>query len=135
MEKQIQIYLKRIKALISLNSIEEKEFIKQLNQQIHQSYEESEFHDYDSLVSVYGTPNEVASSYLETQDPDRFVKYWKTKKYIAIIILVAILAIVLVSGVRIYRLNQFYDEFRDSSNLHEETTIVENTNINIEKGE
>ena len=128
MEKEIRKYIKSIKALISLNSKEEKTFIKQLEKQIQQSYSNAEFLDYNGLVATYGTPNEVATSYLEIQDPDRFVKYFKVKKRIASSIILLMVFIVLYSFYQVYNENQLYIEARKSLHLHEETTITESTN-------
>lgn len=125
MNDSIKTYMKRVKAMIALHSKEEKVFLGNLKHEIEISYENNEVANYEELVNVYGSPNEVAASYLETQDPDRFIKHLKIKKMVAALIILIATIVIIVGCFKIYRYNQLYNEIHESIFLQEETTITE----------
>ena len=122
MEKEIKLYIKRIKALISLNSIEEKKFINQLKEQIDSSYANKDISDYNSLVEKYGTPNEVANSYLATQDPIRFIKCFNIKKLCLSTFVLLLLSILFINMFRLYKYQQYDKEAVENGFILEHDT-------------
>ena len=65
---------------------------------------------YQDIVDEFGSPNEVAGSYIETLDSDEIIKKLNKKKIINIFISVIIILCISVWGFERYRINQLIDE-------------------------
>ncbi len=105
-------YLKEVKLLIPLNTKEKKKFIDLLKQQI----QSVGIVNYEELIDQFGSPKEVAASFIENTDTTLLIKKLKKKNYIKTIVTVIIVCLLVVSFFEIYRLNQLYEEAK--TNIH-----------------
>lgn len=126
MKKIIKQYVQCVKALIPITSQESKKFLRSLNQNLTMSYENNEIKNYSDLIALYGSPNDVAISYLNEIEPDIILKQLKRKKYLSYTTCIGIVAIMLLGTVSIYRVNKKYNEAAlHILDFREETTIIE----------
>lgn len=126
MKKIIKQYVRCVKALIPITSKESKEFIRLLNQNLTKSYENDEIKNHSDLITIYGTPNDVAISYLNEIEPDIILKQLKKKKYLSYTTFIGIVTIMLLGTVSIYNVNKKYNEAAlHILDFREETTIIE----------
>ena len=91
MSKDIKKYMKYVKKIISIHSKDKKEFIQLLTQKIIEFSNEHDSCSYQDIVDEFGSPNEVAGSYIETLDSDEIIKKLNKKKIIKIFISVIIM--------------------------------------------
>ncbi|MEG0526882.1 MAG: hypothetical protein RR531_05145 [Longicatena sp.] len=127
MKKLIKEYVHCINALIPINSKESKEFIISLNKKIIRSYENCEIHNYTEMITKFGSPNEVAISYINGIEPEQIIKQLDKKKHLSFLMYTGIFAIILIGITGILKVNQEYEGAADSLlNIRIETTITEN---------
>ena len=105
MSNDIKKYIKYVKKIIPIHSKDKKEFIQLLTQKIIEFSNEHDSCSYQDIVDEFGSPNEVAGSYIETLDSDEI-----KKKIINIFISVIIILCISVWGFERYRINQLIDE-------------------------
>ena len=74
MSNDIKKYIKYVKKIISIHSKDKKEFIQLLTQKIIEFSNEHDSCSYQDIVDEFGSPNEVAGSYIETLDSDEIIK-------------------------------------------------------------
>ena len=74
MNNDIKKYIKYVKKIISIHSKDKKEFIQLLTQKIIEFSNEHDSCSYQDIVDEFGSPNEVAGSYIETLDSDEIIK-------------------------------------------------------------
>ena len=103
MSNDIKKYIKYVKKIISIHSKDKKEFIQLLTQKIIEFSNEHDSCSYQDIVDEFGSPNEVAGSYIETLDSDEIIKKLNKKKIINIFC-------ISVWGFERYRINQLIDE-------------------------
>ena len=125
MNSDIKKYINEIKKIIPINSKDKKDFLKMMEQRILESSNLENKCDYDNIVKEFGKPNEVAASYIEEIDTDTILKILKRKQYIKWLISIWIIAIILISIFKIYRLNQLYEIAKNELDLREELEIIE----------
>ena len=85
-------------------------FIVFLTQKIIEFSNEHDSCSYQDIVDEFGSPNEVAGSYIETLNSDEIIKKLNKKKIINIFISVIIILCISVWGFERYRINQLIDE-------------------------
>lgn len=125
MHKDMKRYIKETKTIIPINSKNKKEFIKMLEEKIMEfTYTENKF-SYNEIVEAFGTPNEVASAYIEELDTKTIIKELKMKKYLKVLSYVVLVSILCISLFKIYRLNQLYDLAKKELDVHPVTEIIE----------
>lgn len=132
MDKDISKYMKQVSKMITFSSKDKKEFLSLLEVRI-QDFCESHSSSYDSIAEEFGTPNEVAASYIENLDTQELLKYLNKRKFMKILTSILVTCIIVVSLFYIYRLNQLYIEVKNSIIVSEETTITEEEPIVIEE--
>ena len=110
MSNDIKKYIKYVKKIIPIHSKDKKEFIQLLTQKIIEFSNEHDSCSYQDIVDEFGSPNEVAGSYIETLDSDEIIKKLNKKKIINIFISVIIILCISVWGFERYRINQLIDE-------------------------
>ena len=86
MSNDIKKYIKYVKKIISIHSKDKKEFIQLLTQKIIEFSNEHDSCSYQDIVDEFGSPNEVAGSYIETLNSDEIIKKLNKKKIINIFI-------------------------------------------------
>jgi len=119
--KEIKKYLNEVKLMLPINSKDKREFLNQLNDYIANS----DIDTYQEAVKHFGKPNEVATSFLGDMDTELLIKKLRKKRYIQFTCLIILICIFLVSGFRIWRLNQLYNEFKEDQPVIVETEIIE----------
>lgn len=70
MNSDMKKYIREVKLILPLNLKEKNEFILMLENRI----KESHLSTYKEIVNELGTPNEVASSFIEDMDTDILIK-------------------------------------------------------------
>ena len=90
MSNDIKKYIKYVKKIISIHSKDKKEFIQLLTQKIIEFSNEHDSCSYQDIVDEFGSPNEVAGSYIETLNSDEIIKKLNKKKIINIFISVEV---------------------------------------------
>ena len=91
MSNDIKKYIKYVKKIIPIYSKDKKEFIQLLTQKIIEFSNEHDSCSYQDIVDEFGSPNEVAGSYIETLNSDEIIKKLNKKKIINIFISVIII--------------------------------------------
>ena len=109
-EKEIKKYIKYVKKIIPFYSKDKKEFLKLLTQKIIEFSNTHPNFTYQNIIDEFGSPNEVAGSYIETLNSDEIIKKLNKKKIINIFISVIIILCISVWGFERYRINQLIDE-------------------------
>ena len=97
MNNDIKKYIKYVKKIISIHSKDKKEFIQLLTQKIIEFSNEHDSCSYQDIVDEFGSPNEVAGSYIETLDSDEIIKKLNKKKIIALA-MSAVMAVGMIAG-------------------------------------
>lgn len=115
MSNDIKKYIKYVKKIIPIHSKDKKEFIQLLTQKIIEFSNEHDSCSYQDIVDEFGSPNEVAGSYIETLDSDEIIKKLNKKKIINIFISVIIILCISVWGFERYRINQLIDEAKHTN--------------------
>ena len=110
MSNDIKKYIKYVKKIIPIHSKDKKKFIQLLTQKIIEFSNEHDSCSYQDIVDEFGSPNEVAGSYIETLDSDEIIKKLNKKKIINIFISVIIILCISVWGFERYRINQLINE-------------------------
>ena len=110
MNKEIKKYIKYVKKIIPFYSKDKKEFLKLLTQKIIEFSNTQPNCTYQNIIDEFGSPNEVAGSYIETLNSDEIIKKLNKKKIINIFISVIIILYISVWGFERYRINQLIDE-------------------------
>ena len=98
MNKEIKKYIKYVKKIIPFYSKDKKEFLKLLTQKIIEFSNEHDSCSYQDIVDEFGSPNEVAGSYIETLNSDEIIKKLNKKKIIALFFIVGGIIIYSVCG-------------------------------------
>lgn len=101
MSNDIKKYIKYVKKIIPIHSKDKKEFIQLLTQKIIEFSNEHDSCSYQDIVDKFGSPNEVAASYIETLNSDEIIKKLNKKKIINIFISVIIILCISVWGWKI----------------------------------
>ena len=103
MNKEIKKYIKYVKKIIPIYSKDKKEFIQLLTQKIIEFSNEHDSCSYQDIVDEFGSPNEVAGSYIETLNSDEIIKKLNKKKiiniFISVIIILCIRPVVFKSSI------------------------------------
>lgn len=110
MNKEVERYIKYVKKLIPIRSKDKKEFIKLLTEQINEFANEKEHCTYQDIVDEFGTPNEVAGSYIENVNSKIIVKNLNNKRIIKIVFIILIVLCISAWGFERYRLIQLLNE-------------------------
>ena len=113
MSNDIKKYIKYVKKIIPIYSKDKKEFIQLLTQKIIEFSNEHDSCSYQDIVDEFGSPNEVAGSYIETLNSDSRRSKESTSLTpftVQVRLLVIIILCISVWGFERYRINQLIDE-------------------------
>lgn len=123
MNREIKAYVKRVKRIIPFYSKDKKEFIILLEERINEYVNENNKNTYQDIVDEFGMPNEVAGSYIESLKTDYILKQLNKKRILKVLVSVIIVLALTVWGFEMYRLNQLYEEVKDSIHGYYEESI------------
>ena len=104
MNKDSKKFIKYVKRIIPIHSKDKREFILLLTQRIKEFSDDLERCTYQDIVNEFGTPNEVAGSYIENM-----------KKLLKYFLSTLLILITLLWGFKMYRLNQLYEEAKSET--------------------
>ena len=97
-KKEIKKYIKYVKKIIPFYSKDKKEFLKLLTQKIIEFSNTQPNCTYQNIIDEFGSPNEVAGSYIESLENDEIIKKLNKKKIIALFFIVGGIIIYSVFG-------------------------------------
>ena len=139
MNKDSKKFIKYVKRIIPIHSKDKREFILLLSQRIKEfseypKYKQLYIHAFDrmiderkriglkverctyqDIVNEFGTPNEVAGSYIENMESNELIKKLNRKKLFKYFLLTLLILITLLWGFKMYRLNQLYEEAKSET--------------------
>ena len=104
MNKDSKKFIKYVKRIIPIHSKDKKEFSDDL-----------ERCTYQDIVNEFGTPNEVAGSYIENMESNELIKKLNRKKLLKYFLSTLLILITLLWGFKMYRLNQLYEEAKSET--------------------
>lgn len=111
MNKDSKKFIKYVKRIIPIHSKDKREFILLLTQRIKEFSGDLE----QDIVNEFGTPNEVAESYIENMESNELIKKLNRKKLFQYFLLTLLILITLLWGFKMYRLNQLYEEAKSET--------------------
>lgn len=115
MNKDSKKFIKYVKRIIPIHSKDKREFILLLSQRIKEFSDDLERCTYQDIVNEFGTPNEVAGSYIENMESNELIKKLNRKKLFKYFLLTLLILITLLWGFKMYRLNQLYEEAKSET--------------------
>ena len=107
--------IKYVKRIIPIHSKDKREFILLLTQRIKEFSDDLERCTYQDIVNEFGTPNEVAGSYIENMESNELIKKLNRKKLLKYFLSTLLILITLLWGFKMYRLNQLYEEAKSET--------------------
>lgn len=113
--KDSKKFIKYVKRIIPIHSKDKREFILLLSQRIKEFSDDLERCTYQDIVNEFGTPNEVAGSYIENMESNELIKKLNRKKLFQYFLLTLLILITLLWGFKMYRLNQLYEEAKSET--------------------
>ena len=125
-EKEIEKYLSEIQNNLVGSNKAKKNIIREIEGFVYDYAEVKGVKDISDIYSHFGTPEEMAQTYLSQSDPKKIAKAVKIKKTVVIGIVVALLMFA------IYLIIAFVDGHKSSEGFSEESfaeTIYYETNI------
>lgn len=100
MSKEIKKYLKEIKLLLPAFSKEEKKFLRDLLERIEDYLDENPNATMQDIENQFGTPTEIAQSYMSSLDLDVLLKRLSISHFVRRFF--AIAAICMILGLCVY---------------------------------
>lgn len=125
MNKDVKKYLKDVKLLFPIFSKFERMYYQQLKDNLLKKFNNSHA-TYDDIVEEIGEPFELVQAYYEEVDTQQLIKKLKKQKWIRYIGVIIIAAVIIVSLLRAFYLNQLYEEFKEAQPVYTEEIIEEN---------
>lgn len=117
MSREMKRYLKDVKLLLPIFGKEEKDYYKQLEQDLHKQFSNSSV-SYDEIIEEIGEPYDVVSAYVDEIDSSDLIHKMRMqnfiKKIVAIITTIIVVSIVCISLWKMYSINQIKNEFYES---------------------
>ena len=121
----IHKYLKNCIRLFPVYGKYERQFIKRLKQQIKEYIAEVPNITYETILEQFGTPKEIVLSYYDSVSDDYLLKKTNLVKNIRRFLLVIIIVCIGFFTYRTYIVYQSYLDAKDSTIIHEDSTIEE----------
>ena len=99
-------YYKDVKKLFPINGKQEKIYLTHLKQQIDEYGDVS----YNDLEEIFGNPNQIYASYIESLDEDEVISKMNYKKLLKRLFITCIICVLVLSLFIFYKINQEADE-------------------------
>ena len=125
MSKEIKKYLKEIKLLLPAFNKEEKKFLRDLMERIEDYLDENPNATMQDIENQFGTPMEIAQSYMSSLDLDVLLKRLSISRFVRRFF--AIVAICMILGLCVYSICMYkaYIYYKDTLVTNSETVIVD----------
>ena len=134
MNKEIKKYIKYVKKIIPFYSKDKKEFLKLLTQKIIEFSNTQPNCTYQNIIDEFGSPNEVAGSYIESLENDDIIKQLNKKYIFKTLVTIIIFISIGIWCLEIYHFNKLYQDARDSIHGYWVEEITEDSRIENELG-
>ncbi len=118
-------YLKNCKKLFPIYGKDERQYIERLESHIREYQTEHENCTYEDLVTQFGSPTEVVSSYYRSTNYHDLLKKVNFVRRTRIFIVIIISAVIMFLGYKSYELYQDYLRAKDESTIYVEDVIIE----------
>lgn len=118
-------YLKNCKKLFPIYGKDERQYIERLENHIREYQTEHENCTYEDLVTQFGSPTEVVSSYYRSTNYHDLLKKINFVRRTRIFIVTIISAVIMFLGYKSYELYQEYLRAKDESTIYVEDVIIE----------
>lgn len=119
-------YLKNCRHLFPVYGNYERQYMKHLKKQILEYQSEAKTCSYNDLVSQFGSPVEIVTSYYDSIDEKYLLKRTNLIKLLRIFLIWLIGIIIIFFSYKSYILYQAYKDAKNTIIIYEETTIQEN---------
>lgn len=129
MNKEIKKYIKYVKKIIPFYSKDKKEFLKLLTQKIIEFSNTQPNCTYQNIIDEFGSPNEVAGSYIESLENDDIIKQLNKKYIFKTLVTIIIFISIGIWCLEIYHFNKLYQDARDSIHGYWVEEITEDSRI------
>ena len=97
--KKLKRYYWEVGNLLPCNRRIKQMLMEEIKENIDQFLEEYPDADYDGIVRRFGTPQQIAASYLEEMDPQEVLNKLNTRKRIAGIVTAGVVLFVVLCGI------------------------------------
>ncbi len=97
--KMLKLYYRQIRNNLYCSKKRKKRLLDELKTNVEESLEENPNLTYGELLEIYGTPNEIADSYIESLDPEEYaedIRRIKRKKWMFGIVFFSVIAFAIV---------------------------------------
>ena len=97
--KMLKLYYRQIRNNLYCSKKRKKRLLDELKTNVEESLEENPNLTYGELLEIYGTPKEIADSYIESLDPEEYaedIRRIKRKKWMFGIVFFSVIAFAIV---------------------------------------
>lgn len=97
--KILKLYYRQIRNNLYCSKKRKKRLLDELKTNIEESLEEKPNLTYEELLEIYGTPKEIADSYIESLDPEEYaedIRRIKRKKWMFGIVFFSVITFAIV---------------------------------------
>lgn len=115
MNKYSKNYIRNLKLFLPVHGKKEKQLFSDIKSRLEELSTDSPEITYEQICDKLGTPQEVVSEYFFNSDTDYLVKKLRFAKYIRRVCIAIIIAILIVTGVESYYLQQLYLEVSEKN--------------------
>lgn len=99
----IDIYIKSVKKNLPIPCQDRKDFLISLRQELQDYATLQSDYDLTSLYATFGTPQSMATQFLETLDPAEVSKFQKKRKIFIASLIIALVAFIVVLSIFLHR--------------------------------
>lgn len=106
--KDSKNYIRDLKLFLPVHEKKEKQLFSDIKSRLEELNKDSPEITYEQICDELGAPQEVVSEYFFNSDTDYLVKKLRFAKYIRRVCIAIIIAILIVTGIKSYYLQQLY---------------------------
>ena len=118
-------YYNDIKRAFPIKGKQEREYLKEIKEQIYEYEIDHEHCTYQELTDEFGIPNDIVESYLNEMHSGTIAKKLNTMKMIKICIITIMLFGAIVTAFKLYKAQLLYEQVRDHQPAYYEEIIEE----------
>ena len=122
---KINRYMRKVRHLLPTMHKAERKFITNLRQDIEEMAQTRSSISYEALVTEFGDPHELVNNYISEKDIDTIRKELHISHYIKSLVITGILAILLVTGFKMFLAHLDYLHAQESQIAYDTTVIEE----------
>ena len=130
-EKEIEKYLSEIQNNLVGSNKAKKNIISEIEGLVYDYAEVKGVKDISDIYSHFGTPEEMAQTYLSQSDPKKIAKAVRIKKAVVIGVIVALIMLAISLTVTLFDSHKSYDGFVEYYYVETSTDNIEYSPIEI----